>query len=72
MAIRELGWMRISDLDTSRGDDCPTGWTKTTTANDGMNPATDVCRSPNLMMMTDVILPASLSMEPAIIRCVVK
>ena len=41
------GWMRIADLDISRGDDCPTGWTKTTTANDGMNPATDVCRSPN-------------------------
>ena len=25
------GWMRIADLDTSRGDDCPSGWTKITT-----------------------------------------
>ena len=25
------GWMRIADLDTSRGDDCPTGWAKITT-----------------------------------------
>ena len=25
------GWMRIADLDTSRGDDCPLGWTKITT-----------------------------------------
>ena len=24
------GWMRITDLDTSRGDDCPSGWTKIT------------------------------------------
>ena len=24
------GWMRIADLDTSRGDDCPSGWTKIT------------------------------------------
>ena len=23
--------MRIADLDTSRGDDCPSGWTKITT-----------------------------------------
>ena len=34
------GWMRVADLDTSRGDDCPTGWIKTTT------PAT-VCRGAN-------------------------
>ena len=39
------GWMRIVDLDTSRGDNCPTGWTKTTTPNTSGNPATDVCRS---------------------------
>ena len=25
------GWMRIADLDASRGDDCPTGWTNITT-----------------------------------------
>ena len=25
------GWMRVADLDTSRGDDCPSGWTKITT-----------------------------------------
>ena len=25
------GWMRIADLNTSRGDDCPSGWTKITT-----------------------------------------
>ena len=25
------GWMRIAALDTSRGDDCPSGWTKITT-----------------------------------------
>ena len=39
------GWMRIADLDTSRGDDCPSGWTKITT-NDGGQPFIDVCRSP--------------------------
>ena len=25
------GWMRIADLDTSRGDDCPSGLTNITT-----------------------------------------
>ena len=25
------GWMRIADLNTSRGDNCPSGWTKITT-----------------------------------------
>ena len=25
------GWVRIVDLDTSRGDDCPSGWAKITT-----------------------------------------
>ena len=25
------GWMRIANLDTRRGDDCPSGWTKITT-----------------------------------------
>ena len=40
------GWMRIADLDTSRGDDCPSGWTKITT-NDGGQPSIDVCRSPS-------------------------
>ena len=25
------GWMKIADLDTSRGDDCPSGWTNITT-----------------------------------------
>ena len=41
------GWMRIVDLDISRGDDCPTGCTKFTTPNDPVHPAIDVCRSPN-------------------------
>ena len=40
------GWMRIADLDTSRGDDCPTGWTKITT-NDAGQPSIDVCRTPS-------------------------
>ena len=40
------GWMRIADLDTSRGDDCPSGWTKITTFGGGQ-PSIDVCRSPN-------------------------
>ena len=39
----EGGWMRVVDLDTARGDDCPTGWAKDTTD----NPDIDVCRSPN-------------------------
>ena len=25
------GWVRIADLDISRGDECPSGWTKITT-----------------------------------------
>ena len=33
------GWMRVADLDTSRGDDCPTGWMKETTPT-----SVDVCR----------------------------
>ena len=41
------GWMRIADLDTSRGDDCPTGWTKFTTPNDPVHPVTNVCTAPN-------------------------
>ena len=40
------GWMRIADLDTSRGDDCPSGWTKITT-NDAGHPSIAVCRSPS-------------------------
>ena len=40
------GWMRIADLDTSRGDNCPSGWTKITT-NDTGQPSIDVCRSPS-------------------------
>ena len=35
------GWMKIADYDTSRGDDCPKGWNKTTANN------IDVCRSPS-------------------------
>ena len=38
------GWMRIADLDISRGDNCPSGWTKITT-NDVGYPPIDVCRS---------------------------
>ena len=38
--------MRIADLDTSRGDECPSGWTKITT-NDAGQPSIDVCRSPS-------------------------
>ena len=40
------GWMRIADLDASRGDDCPSGWTKITT-NDAGQPSIDVCRPPS-------------------------
>ena len=40
-------WMRIANLDTSRGDSSPSGWSKITTPNNTANPATDVCRSPN-------------------------
>ena len=39
------GWMRIADLDTSRGDDCPSGWTKIFTFG-GEQPGVNVCRSP--------------------------
>ena len=40
------GWMRIADLDTSRGDKCPSGWSKITT-NDAGHPSIDVCKSPS-------------------------
>ena len=33
------GWMKVADYDTSRGDDCPNGWIKTTANN------IDMCRS---------------------------
>ena len=33
------GWMKVADYDTSRGDDCPIGWIKTTANN------IDMCRS---------------------------
>ena len=36
--------MRIADLDTSRGDECPTEWSKITTSDP---PSIDVCRTPN-------------------------
>jgi len=36
------GWMRIADLDTSRGDNCPLGWRKITTPS---LEALDVCRA---------------------------
>ena len=39
------GWMRIADHDTSRGDDCPSGWTKITTIMMEGQPSIDVCRS---------------------------
>ena len=42
------GWMRIADLDMSRGDDCPTGWTKITTPDKATYPSKDVCGSPTL------------------------
>ena len=34
------GWMKIADLDTSRGDDCPSGWIKITTP-------VAACKAPN-------------------------
>ena len=37
------GWMRVADLDTSRGDDCPFGWSKMKTTTPE---ALDVCRVP--------------------------
>ena len=40
------GWMRIADLGTSRGDDCPSGSTKITT-NDTEQPSIDVFRTPS-------------------------
>lgn len=40
------GWMRIADLNTSRGDACPTGWSKLTTPNVPDHPSIDVCQSP--------------------------
>ena len=36
------GWMKIADYDTSKGDDCPSGW-KMIRVNGYMN----LCRSPN-------------------------
>lgn len=39
------GWMRIVDIDTSRGDTCPSGWSKITTPN-ATFPSIDVCQSP--------------------------
>lgn len=39
------GWMRIADLNTSRGDNCSTGWSKFTTPNDPTYPSIDVCQS---------------------------
>lgn len=36
--------MRIADLDTSRGDDCPTGWAKMTTPSAEV---LEVCEGPN-------------------------
>ena len=41
------GWMRIADLDTSMGDDCPTGWSKITTPNSSTFPTKVVCSSPS-------------------------
>ena len=41
------GWMRIADLDTSRGDECPSGWNNITTPNQPPYPAIPVCRSPS-------------------------
>ena len=38
------GWMRIADLDTSRGDDCPSGWVNVTTPS---AEALDVCHGAN-------------------------
>ena len=39
------GWMRIADLDTSRGDECPTEWRKITTPSNPTHPSIDVCQS---------------------------
>ena len=41
------GWMRIADLDTSRGDDCPIGWRKITTPNNPTYPSKVACQSLN-------------------------
>ena len=41
------GWMKIADFDTSRGDDCPSGWANITTPNQPPYPAIQVCRSPS-------------------------
>ena len=47
------GWMRIVDLDTSKGDDCPSGWTKITTP-------IAVCLAPSSAAVLDVTLQISL------------
>ena len=36
------GWMRIADIDTSKGDDCPSGWSRITTPSPE---ALEVCRA---------------------------
>ena len=41
------GWMRIADLDTSRRDECPSGWNNTITPNQTSHPTIPVCRSPS-------------------------
>ena len=41
------GWMRIADLDTSRGDACPIGWRKITTPDDPTYPSKVACQSLN-------------------------
>jgi len=42
------GWMRITDLDTSRRDECSTGWSKITTPNSDVSFSSKaVCSSPS-------------------------
>ena len=41
------GWMKIADLDISRGDECPDGWAKITTPDSPYFPTKVVCGSPS-------------------------
>lgn len=45
--VRKGGWMRIADIDTSRGDNCPSGWNKYTTPAHQTFPSIDVCQPPH-------------------------
>ena len=51
------GWRRISNINISAGDDCPTGWTKATQS------GFTFCRVWPVTGIKFVLLPVSLLME---------